>query len=161
MARLKHKRWERFTREYVRNGFNGAKAARAVGCTVVSSSEMASKWLRKDKILKRVDELADDINDDCIMDAQELLHEASAMAGANIADCYDEEGVLLHPAAMERNVSVNVHEIQSVGTNITSIKYGRDKRAAMEYLAKYHNLFKGHQEAGAANIYLDEKDAQA
>ena len=141
--------------------FNGAKAARAVGCSVASSAEMASKWLRNDKILARVTEFCEDINDDCIMSAEELLTEASAMAGANIADCYDEDGVLVHPSQMDRSVSVNVHEVQNLGANVDSIKFGKDKRAAMEYLAKYHNMFKGHQEAGAANIHLDEKDAQA
>jgi len=158
MPRLKNMRHERFCREYIRNGFNGAKAARAVGCTVNSSNVQGAKWLANSNILQRVIELNDDINDDIIMSAEELLAEASAMARANIKDCYDEDGVLIHPSQLDESVTVNIHEVQHVGANVTHVKFGKDKSRAMDLLAKKHNLFGDHQQAGASTFYMDEKD---
>ncbi len=159
MAKLKNRRWERFAREYIANGFNGAKAARAVGCSVDSSPSMAGKWLGNEHILQRVNDLNDDINDDTIMSAKELLQEASAMAKANIKDCYDEDGRLLHPIDMTDETASGIHEVQQLGAVVTSIKFGKDKGKAMDMLAKHHNMYEGHQQAGAAVFFMDDKDA--
>ena len=160
MPRLKNKRWERFAREYVRNGFNASAAARAVGYSVISCSQQGARIIANEQVMNRIDEFNDDINNDVIMNAQELMAEASSMAKANIKDCYDEDGALIHPSQLDESVTVNISEVQALGANVTSIKFGKDKKFGMDLIAKSHNLFEAHQKSGATTVFMDEKDAQ-
>lgn len=111
-------------------------------------------------VMLRVVELNADICDDSIMTAEELMAEASSMARANIKDCYDEDGLFIHPADLDDEVTINIQEVQTLGANVTNIKFGKDKRFGMDLLAKHHNLFEKHQKSGAATVFMDDKDAK-
>lgn len=170
MARLKNKRWERFCREYVKREFNASAAARAVGYSVISARQQGHILMTKPDIQRRVNELVDDINDDSIMTAEEVLFEASKLAGFDLADCYDEQGRIIPIEEMDERVTTSINEIEVQALEVdgqivnvpTKIKAGRDKKYGLELLSKYHNLLEAHQKAGAAinTIYIDEKDAQ-
>lgn len=159
MPKLKNKRWERFAREYVRNGFNASAAARAVGYSIISAGTQGPWLMTKPAIIQRIDEFNDNINDDVIMNAQELMAEASAMAKANIKDCYDDDGRIIHPSQLDESVTVNIQEVQHLGANVTNIKFGRDKKFGMDLIAKSHNMFEAHQKSGAMTVFMDDKDA--
>jgi phage terminase small subunit len=159
MAKLKNRRWERFCVEYVTNGFNASKAARAVGAPAASAGEQGSQYLKKPEFMKRVDELMEDINNDRIMSVTELLELSTAMARGNIKDVYDENGQIIPVHEMSDEVSVGIHEVQMLGDRVTVVKMGKERTAAMERLAKHHNIYDNHQKAGAAVFFMDEKDA--
>jgi len=115
--------------------------------------------MTKPAIIQRIDEFNDNINDDVIMNAQELMAEASAMAKANIKDCYDDDGRIIHPSQLDESVTVNIQEVQHLGANVTNIKFGRDKKFGMDLIAKSHNMFEAHQKSGAMTVFMDDKDA--
>ena len=176
MARLKNKRWERFARCYATNGFNASAAARAVGYSVLSCQNQGHRLTSNEDIVKRVAELTAGVDDSLVMSAQELLEEASKLAGFSLKDITDEDGRIIPVEQMDDDAAVSVNEVESEPFNvlqadgstrtmnvITKIKAGRDKKFGMDLLAKYHNLLEAHQQAGANinTIIIDEKDAQA
>lgn len=161
MAKLKNKRHERFCCEYVANGMNASAAARSTGYSVISASTRGSQLMQKDEIVSRIAELAEDINDDRIMTAQELLAEFTKMSKFNIKDAYDEHGNLLPIHEMSDECAIMVKKVERLGGNITRVEFSGDKRPAMESLAKYHNLYEGHQASGAMVVHMDDKDAKA
>ncbi len=159
MAKLKNRRQEAFCCEYLANGFNATKAARSVGAPTASAYSQGHDYLKKPDIMKRVDELMIDITDDRIMSAKELLIEASAMARGNIKKLYDEGGAIIPVHEMSDEDAAGVHEVQMLGGTVMNIKFGKDKGRAMDMLAKHHNMYEQHQQAGAATFFMDEKDA--
>lgn len=163
MPRLKNRRHERFAREYIRQNFNGAAAARAVGCPHTSARTTASDWLAKPNVSARVTELADNLLDDILVSKEELIAESNKLAMFNPKDMYDEDGQLLPIHEMDDDVAISVQEMEMLGARVIKIKAGRDKRAAIEQGLKMHNAFENHQEAGSGiiNIQMDEKDERA
>lgn len=161
MAKLTNRQHERFACEYVSNGFNATKAARSVGYAHNSAHVQGSRLLSDDKVVARVGELADNINSDKIMTAEELLDEMSKMSKFNIKDAYDENGQLLPIHEMSDEVAIMVKKVERLGGNITRVEFSGDKRPAMEMMAKYHNLYENHQQSGAMVVHMDEKDAEA
>lgn len=161
MAKLKNRRHERFACEYVSNGFNGAKAMRSVGAPSNAAGQQAHEVLSRPEVTLRVAELADNINSDKIMTAEELLDEMSKMSKFNIKDAYDENGTLLPIHEMSDEVAIMIKKVERLGGNITRVEFSGDKRPAMEMMAKYHNLYENHQQSGAMVVHMDEKDAEA
>lgn len=167
MPKLKHLRHERFCREYVSNGYNATKAARAVGAPSNSAHSQGSDYLKKPEIINRIMELNDNLLTATVMTPEDIAAELSAMASFNPVDLTDEEGQPIPLHELPRSVAVGAQEmvltkLQDGRTAYVVEKAGKDKRAALDMLAKHHNWFAAHQESGKAEmkIVISEKDEQ-
>ena len=153
----------------MKNGFNASAAARSVGYSVISAATHGSRLLRNDQIIRRVAELREDIDNDLILSAEEVLAEASKLASFDPAELFDEDGRLIPIHELDNVVTSNINEVEMETHEVNGevrqvpvkVKAGRDKKFGMELLAKYHNLLEKHQQAGAMHIIMDEKDAEA
>ena len=163
MARLKNNRHERFCREYVANGFNGAAAARAVGTSIASGKQMASEWLTIPNVLQRVQQLNDDILEDVIITKKEVIAEMVKLATFDLRTLYDDDGRLMNVHEMDASAAVSVQEVEVADGIPVKIKAGRDKRAALSELMKHYNAFEDHQKSGQGemHIHFDDKDERA
>lgn len=164
MPRLKNRRHERFAREYVRNGFNGAAAARSVGISNASARQIASEWLTKPNILDRVNELNEDFLNDSAMSVEEAAMLLAEIARFNPKNLYDENGQLLpiHELDAETAASIQEFEIDQV-RGVAKVKAGKDRKSALMDILKHYNWHEEHNRSARSDIhiYMDEKDAQA
>jgi hypothetical protein len=168
MSKLKNSRHETFVRNYVSNGGNASKAARAAGCTTVNAGTQGNKWMKNAAIQQRIFELlkADELLYE--MSREETISEINKLAAFNMADYYDDDGVLIPIHELDSALAVGISEFEVDHDRaglpyISKMKAGKDKRAALDMQMRHHNLYEKHQAAGGGviNINLDEKDMKA
>jgi len=161
MGKLRNRQHEAFCREYVTNGYNGTKAAKAAGCGS-GASTTASIWLRRPEILARVDELTGDVIDALQPVKEELLAELNRLAMFDPRSLYDENGNLLKITEMSTDAALSVEEIELDEHGYpVKIKAGKSKIKALETALKTVNAFENHQASRTINIVFDEKDRDA
>lgn len=111
---------EVFTEEYLGNGFNGVKAARAAGYQGDTNTlnQVARDNLQKPTIQTRIRERIDGV----AANATEVLNLLGAHLSADVADfegCFDDEGRLDLKAAKAKGVSRLVKKIKTITRTIS------------------------------------------
>ena len=162
MPRLKNLRRERFCREYVRSEYNGAKAARAVGCYGDNARAQGAKWLAIPSVLERVQELNENILDGLAMEMEEAVARVANLARFNLQDLYDDAGRLIPIHELPEEVAAGVNEIEMVDGETVKVKGGKDVRAALDMILKNRNWYEEHQSSGKGevHIHITGKDEQ-
>ena len=163
-SRLKDRQLERFCREYVDNGHNGAKAARAVGKSEGNAAQWASEQLRKPKVLQRVMDINDGHIESLIYSKEEALAELNELATFDIRDAYDDDGNLLPIHQMSKAAAAAVKEVEMFPNGkVAGAKFLDVKHRAVVKMLEYHNAFEDHQKSGSGEVHIhfDEKDEQA
>lgn len=90
MPELKNLSRERFAREYVRNGHNATKAAKAAGYSEKSAYSQGSRLLKKDEVLARVRE----IEENALAEAGVTRYGVIERLVELISKCMDEESYI-------------------------------------------------------------------
>jgi phage terminase small subunit len=155
MPRLKNKQQERFAKNYVTNGFNGAKAARSAGYSVKAAKEAGSRLLTYPLVATRVLEIEAGVDVLLDMSLEETVAEINKLSQFNPQDLYDDNGHLIPIHELHEDVAVNIQEVTDTG-----YKAGKDKMQALDKQLRIHNAYEDHESAGGGviNIYLDETD---
>jgi phage terminase small subunit len=163
MPRLTNRRHERFAQEYISNGCNQSKAARAVGVAVASAAQAGSEWLRNPKILARIMEINDRVLENLVMSRDEVLAEMNHLASYNTKDLYDDDGQMVSIHELPEALTAAIKEIEHDALGRPSKIKFVDKRGALNDMMKYYNLFEDHQQAGVGEmtVVIDGKDSKA
>ena len=103
--------------------------------------------------------ISQDNHDGITMTAREVLRELSMIGRFDVANAFDEDGNLLHPTQMDLPTRLNVQSIEMTqagdgNMKMHKMRFSGDKLAALEKLAKFHQLFEVEQgEQGVFRTY--------
>ena len=99
------------------------------------------------------------------MSAAEARAETAALAAFNMADFYDEDGLLIPIHELPREVAACVTEVEYDRLTQqlpTKLKAGKDKLGALDKIHRIHGSYElDNKGTGEIHIHLDEKDMKA
>lgn len=125
MPELKNLSRERFAREYVRNGHNATKAAKAAGYSEKSAYSQGSRLLKKDEVLARVRE----IEENALAEAGVTRYGVIERLVELISKCMDEETYIITDPLTGRKTT-STRKLDASGAN-----------KALELLGKQLGMF--------------------
>ncbi|KDP66101.1 terminase small subunit [Staphylococcus epidermidis VCU036] len=130
---------ERFANEYIKT-LNVTQSAIKAGYSQNSAHVTGSRLLRKDKVDEYIKSKKDEIMDDTILSAKELLY---LLTQAAIGDETETKEVVVKRSSFERNPDtgrMNLVYNEHVETVEVPIKPS-DRMKARDLLGRYHSLF--------------------
>ena len=130
---------ERFANEYIKT-LNVTQSAIKAGYSPNSAHVTGSRLLRKDKVEEYIKSKKDEIMDDTILSAKELLYLLTQSA---VGDETDTREVVVKKSSYERNPDtgrMNLVYNEHVETVEVPIKPS-DRLKARDLLGRYHSLF--------------------
>lgn len=144
---------EIFCQEYVVDR-NGTRAIQRAGFKGKDSSAAvaASKWLKKDKIVVRIQTLMDERAKRVQVEADDILMELKRLGYSDLRGLFREDGTIKHPTDWPEDLaravaSIEVEELfEGHGENRTWIGYTKKvkfwpKDRALELMGKHKKLF--------------------
>lgn len=140
--------WETFCLEYIKD-FNATRAAIAAGSTIGSAAVLGYRLLRKDKILKRIEELTAGRNQRILLEGDEILGELKRIGDFDPRQIFEDNGTVKDPKDWPIDLakaisSIEVKEIFAKGGKLIGytkkVKFW-DKTKALELLGKNKKLF--------------------
>jgi hypothetical protein len=99
-------------------------------------------------------QLSENFLEGAAMDVDELAAEVGKMARFSAKDLYDSDGNLIPIHELHDDVAVNVNEIETENGKVTKVKAGKDKRAALDMIAKNRAWYEAHERAGKPEINI-------
>ena len=133
-----------FVTEYLSNGCNAARAARAAGYSETSATHHAARIARNQKISRILSEQAGRSMARCEITAERVLDEMAKLAFFDPRRIFDANGGLLPPSQMGDEeaaaiAGLDLRQMQD-GSEMKKIKLA-DKAKALEMLGRYLRLF--------------------
>ena len=145
---------ERFANEYIKT-LNVTQSAIKAGYSPNSAHVTGSRLLRKDKVDEYIKSKKDEIMDDTILSAKELLYLLTQSA---VGDETDTREVVVKKSSYERNPDtgrMNLVYNEHVETVEVPIKPS-DRLKARDLLGRYHSIFTDKVDMNVATpIFID------
>jgi phage terminase small subunit len=150
-----------FIVEYMKNGFNGTKAARKVGYAARNADTQASRMLATPKIRAVIDARKQKMIVKREITAERVLDEIAKLAFFDPRRLYNEFGSLIPVQELDEDVaaavaSVGTRELYAEGQPfgvLKNIKFA-DKGQNLERLGRYLKLFTDRVEHGADKDFM-------
>lgn len=148
-----------FCHAYVKIGRKRA-AAISVGCSEKSAATTANRWLKNDKVIKKIEQLRKNINKKLELSAESVIYEYMKLGMTNLTDLIDLSSGTPKFKDLEMINPDHLAALQSVAvTPQGAVKFKmHDKKGALDSLAKHLGILKDGVEIGAIIINTDSDD---
>jgi len=157
---LNNKR-KRFCEEYVKN-LNGNEAAILTGYSKKTARNVASNLLAMPEVKEYVEILQDEIAKRNEITIDELIQDLAEMKNINIADLYDEDGLLIDISQLPASFTRCIQEVVETKSGL-KIKF-YSKLDAIEKLAKHLGFYEKDNEQSktemSINITVDSQETK-
>lgn len=148
-----------FCHAYVRIG-RARAAALSVGCKEKSAHVTANRWLKNDKVVKKIKALKRKLNKKLELSVESVIDEYMKLAFTNLTDLVDMSEGVPRFKDLEMIKAEHMAALQSVSNTPNGVKFKmHDKRGALDSLAKHLGMFvEEHRHSGEIIIKTDSDD---
>lgn len=150
LAKAEIDRRDIFCIEYASNGGNGTQAYLSAGYKQTPNArQSASRLLTIPHIQNRIRLIREKMHDDLVMTKKEVLRETSLLASFDPRRLLDEDGNMRHLLDMDEATAKSIQELElsvdDEGNTNGKVKFGKEKRAAIDMLNRHYNNYEGRQ----------------
>ncbi len=143
---------------YVRIGRKKA-AAISVGCSEKSASSTASKWHKKDAVIKKIEQLKKKVNIKLELKAEDVIREYMRIAFTNLTDVIDISEGVPKLKELEAINPDHIAALQGISQTAHGLKVKmHDKKGALDSLGNHLGIFQSGIHIGDIIIKSDSDD---
>lgn len=159
-TKIENTRRQKFCVEYATNGGNATQAYIKAGYKATNARQSASRLLTFVDVRTNIRLMQDELFDGLMMSKKQALLELADLAWFNPQDLLDANGEYLPLRDLPASVAKSIREIKVLKPDpdseavITEMKFGYDKRAALDMINKHYDAYEDNKKSGSVGTFV-------